>query len=304
MPAQGQDAQSLAILTEVDGAVSLSRAGSTSFSESVGFGTQLFENDRVRTSGSASVSIYYSNGDLLVIGANRTVTISDSSNPTTEGASQVQLDDRVSSSLANLSLHRSGEGEMAALSGLRSGGEQSSISVTSPMNSAVRGATPDFSWSTNDSFSLFRVRVFTSDGVVWEGESTEMTLTYPGEATSLVPGVDYLWKVSGEDLLDGVSSEVYRFNLLSAEDLDSISSAETSLADLYREASSSNYHFLLGSLYADAGLFEDAVEQFKALIQIYPGGVLAHELIAKVYVSRGQIDLAMSALRLATTNGQ
>ena len=58
----------------------------TSLLTPVGFGTQLFENDRVRTSGSASVSIYYSNGDLLVIGANRTVTISDSSNPTTEGA--------------------------------------------------------------------------------------------------------------------------------------------------------------------------------------------------------------------------
>ncbi len=304
MPAEGQDAESLAILTEVDGAVSLSRAGSTSFSESVGFGTQLFENDRVRTSGSASVSIYYSNGDLLVIGANRTVTISDSSNPTTEGASQVQLDDRVSSSLANLSLHRSGEGEMAALSGLRSGGEQSSISVTSPLNSAVRSSTPDFSWSTNDSFSLFRVRVFTSDGVVWEGESIEMTLSYPGEATALVPGVDYLWKVVGEDLLDEVGSDVYQFRVLSAEDLDSIASAEISLAEQYADGSKSNYHFLLGSLYADSGLLAEAAREFNALVQRYPRSILAHELIAEVYVSMGQVNLALNSLRIAAANAK
>ncbi len=298
--ALGQGLERVAVLTEVQGEVMFARGGSDTFSGTGEFGTPLYANDRVRTGESASASILYSNGDLLAIGAKRSILISDTAAGSTGGASRIEVDYRVSSSAVSLALHRSGDGEIAALSGLRSADERAIISIISPSNSAVRSSTPLLSWTASETFSLFRVRVFTSAGIIWEGESTSTNLVYPSDAPALNAGVDYFWQVFGENLLDVERSEIFRFRVLPSEALDAISDAEKNLATSNMEASSGSYHLLLGSLYAKSGLLGDAELEFKALVEKYPGSALAHELLAKVYADMGQIDLAMKVFRKAT----
>lgn len=300
----GQSSDRVAVLTEVKGQVLLARAGSDSFSAGVDFGTALYVDDRVRTGDASSVSVLYSNGDLLTIGANRSITISGESDGTSDGDSRIDVDARASSSAANLTLHRSGDGEIAALSGLRSTGKRASITILAPTNSAVRDASPRFSWVASKEFSLFRVRIFTSNGVVWEGESTSTSLEYPKDAPALATGVDYLWQVFGEDLLDEESSEISKMWVLSHETLSAITEAEANLAALNTESSSGNYHLLLGSLYAETGLLGNAVDEFKALVADYPDSALPHELLAKVFAEMGRMDLAMDALNQASAKSK
>ncbi|GMQ82532.1 MAG: hypothetical protein BMS9Abin05_1986 [Rhodothermia bacterium] len=302
--ALGQGLGRVAVLTDVQGQVMLARAGSDTFSGTGEFGTPLYTNDRLRTGESASASILYSNGDLLTIGASRSIMISNTADGLTGSASRIKVDKRVSSTAASLALHRSGDGEIAALSGLRSSVERATISVVSPSNSAVRSSTPLFSWTASETFSLFRVRVFNSTGIVWEGESTSTNLEYPSDAPVLNAGVDYLWQVFGENMLDVEGSEISRIRVLTQESLDMISEAEENLASSNIKASSGNYHLLLGSLYAESRLLSDAADEFKALIEEYPGTALPYELLAKIFAEMGRIDLAMDAFRTASANAK
>jgi len=299
--ARAQTGDRVAVMTEMTGEVTLARSGSSAFSGGNAFGTPLYARDRIKTGVNSSASLLYSNGDLLTIGANREVTItSDTSGDANDLVTNVDSD--VSASAASLALHRSGNGEIAAMSGLRSGGDDTSIELIAPLNSAVRSFYPTFEWSSEMTFSTYRVRVFSASGVVWEGETDQTSLDYPSSAPKLDASIEYLWQVTGEDMLDEEKSAVAKIRVLSSARVGEIEQAETDLSSLNGTQSTGNYRLLLGSLYAEAGLLDEAVDQFKSLATQYPDSQLPFELLATVYTEMGRTDLAMNALKMASSN--
>lgn len=294
----------VAILTEVRGDVKLARAGSDSFLEDAEFGTPLYRDDRIRTSKSASVSILYSNGDLLQLGSNRSVEIGSVSSDRDDDTERIEVNRQTSSSAANLALHRSGDGEIAALTGLRSATDRNTISIISPANSSVRTKMPVFEWTGGDHFDSYRLKLFTADGVVWEGESSSAVIVYPKTAPGLEPEIDYFWQVFGETLLDEESSDVSRLWILDDESIQMISEIETNLSLLNTGGYSDNYHLLAGSLYAEFRLFSEAIAEFSILASAYPSSALPFELLAQVYAEMGNTNLALNALRTSAANTQ
>jgi len=293
-----QNSDRVAVLTEVTGIVEYSQSGSGSFSQGASFGTALFTNDRLRTADGAKASVLFSNGDLLTVGSNRTIVIT-SGGFSAAGDESSRIDDEASLSAATLALHRSGEGEIAALSGLRSGGDERVVSVLAPSNSSIRETRPTFIWSASRSFSAYSIRIFNASGVIWQGSSEGNELKYPESAPDLAPGEEYFWQVTGEDLLDEYKSDVVTFSILTEQAQADVALAEQGLDDGTLDPAGSSYRLLKGSIYAKAGLLQDAIVEFKSLIELYPESPLGYELLAGVYAESGLSELAIATVQKA-----
>ena len=201
---------------------------------------------------------------------------------------------------ADLTLHRAGEGEIAVLGGLRGNDSNISVRLKSPMNTKTSSALPEFSWSVNDDFDIYRISVLSSNGVIWTGETDTNTMSYPESAPTLEPGTTYFWQVEAEAMLDVSRSEMSSFEVLSEEDSKALRIGLDSLELMYTESEQeANYHYLLGSLYAQYGVFGDAIQSFEWIAENHSDSPLAHRILGNLYAEIGRKDAAINSLQKA-----
>jgi hypothetical protein len=301
--ARAQATQQLALITEVSGAVSVARAGESTF-DPVTWGTQLFEGDRIKTDSDASASILFSNNNLLTLGSNSSMTIAGGSTPSSATPMR-EVDSDLLASASDLTLHRAGEGEIAALGGLRSGSSGNVLEPLSPRNTNIVATSPVFIWQSNGEFDAYRVKILSDEGLVWSGEATGFDLAYPADAPSLKPGTDYYWQVEGEDLLDTEKSSMVSFRILDPEIQTVIENGEARIGKLFGDdPESTNYYYVLGSFYAKHGMLESAVKSFSEIATRYPDAVLPNEILGRLYSDMGLTGDAISALQRAIDLGE
>jgi len=294
--AQGTD--HLALITEIKGSVSVARANASEF-KAVTWGTQLFEGDRVKTGSTASASILFSNNNLLTLGANSSMTISGGSTPSSASPMR-EVDSDLLASASDLTLHRAGEGEIAALGGLRSSASGSPLEPVSPRNTRIVSTAPVFVWESDGGYDSYRVKVLSDAGLVWSGETDGLSLAYPEDAPALAAGKDYYWQVEGEDLIDSDKSAMVSFKILSAESQAVVVAGENQIRELFREEpESTNYFYVLGSFYTKHGMLESAVKTFSEIALRYPDAPLPNEILGRLYSDMGLTGSAVAALQRA-----
>jgi Tetratricopeptide repeat len=288
-----QAQEQMAIITEIDGEVSISRASGGS-AVTARWGIQLFAGDVVQTGSGAKASILFSNSNLLAMGANSQMEISGAQ------TSSRNVDPTLLADVSELTLHRSGEGELAALGGLRSGASRDEIRPLSPRNTLARATRPEFSWSTSAVFDSYTVSVLGDDGVLWSGPTASTSLIYPENAPTLSPGNTYWWRVEGEDMLDVTSSDLSTFSVLSEAQLEAVVEAETQIDALFADGENRASHdFLLGSFYAKEGLAGNALAAFERIAETHPESTLLYQILGKLYSETGQKDRSIAALQRA-----
>ena len=207
------------------------------------------------------------------------------------------MDPTLLADVSDLTLHRTGAGEIAALGGLRSGGDQEAIDPLSPRHTRVRADRPVFSWNADGEFDLFTVTVLSDDGTVWSGTTTGTEMAYPEDAPVLEPGVTYYWRVEGEALLDTTRSGLVAFEVVAPDEVARLNEAEADLMGRMEEGDARD--FLLGSFYAKQGLHAEAITVFERLAERQPDAPLALEILGKLYYETGRKDLAVKSLQKA-----
>jgi len=284
----------VALLTEVSGSVDVARAGSNTFN-TADWGSPLFEGDRVRTAAGAEAVVLFSNNNLTTVSAGNTFTVSG-----TAPGSGRSVSGSIISSDADLTLHRAGQGEIEVLGGLRNSGANSVLGLTYPVNTRVMTSRPTFAWTAGDDFEVYTLSLRSSAGVIWEGETEDTSLDLPSDVPALEAGQTYYWEVTGEAMLDEVSSGLMSFEIMDATSQTALDEGIASLEEMYAgEELGSAYYYLLGTLYAQHGALGEAIGAFEWIAEHHPASGSVHRILGNLYAEAGMKDDAIRALKKA-----
>ena len=97
----------LAVISDVQGSVFLNTAGSEEPLKAV-FGTQLVQGDQIETGRKASVTMLFSNGNLISLGANSNITISGNQS----GGSSRNIGSGMAGNFSDLAMRQDNKGEI------------------------------------------------------------------------------------------------------------------------------------------------------------------------------------------------
>jgi len=287
----------LAIVSDVSGDVFLKKAGKSREVKAV-FGMQLIEGDQVKTNPMASASMLFSNGDLLHVGPNSSIAISAQE----KGDQITQISKELATSFSDLVMRQDKDGEMGVIMKLRSDTYSEQIMPLSPCNTGILTNRPGISWATEKPADEFVVRLYNSEGLVWEKKTTDTHLEFPEKEAILEYGASYFWNVEGQDLINSFRSLNQKFTILSEESIEELNAEKQKLLTLFPDhPDCSSLHSLLGSLYAKKGLYEEAIHEFEIVRDSNPEATLPHEILGGLYNDVGKKDLAIKELKQALT---
>jgi hypothetical protein len=301
LPGQ-QSGQCLAIITELNGNVQFRRAANTEFIEAA-WGTQLFQEDQVKTSAGSEVSLLFSDNNVVTLGPNGSIIISGkkAADPKPEGIVR-NISSAAMINISGLTLKKDKKKDVGALAGLRSDVTEQSIELKSPINTLIKTNRPSFSWTANEPFDQYIVNLYNSRGLVWSVKVSGNSMKYPESEKELEFGESYFWNVEGETLIENDKSAFFKFSILSLEKSKEVTEQEDMIMNSFRdEPGSSNLHSVLGAFYIDLGLLQDAINEFQAISEINKDATLPHEILSSLYSDVGNKDKAIEELQKALT---
>jgi hypothetical protein len=151
---------------------------------------------------------------------------------------------------------------------------QSTLRLISPVGTVVPATTVTFAWKPVDGATDYRVTLRDDEGNdLWESETKTTTITYDGPS-KLVMGRSYRWLATALQNSDVLSSASAVMRVVSAEENQRIE-------ELRRGSSSSaESHLLLGMLYEELNMPEQALAEYQKLPAAAPGSWLETEIAA------------------------
>ena len=290
-----QELSIIAIISDVQGDVSVMKLSRTGPLKAI-FGMQLTPGDQVKTDKKSSVTILFSDGNMISLGPSSNMTISG--NEPGEGAKNIGAG--LAGSFSDLTLRRDSKGEMGVLMDLRAGESEQFIIPTSPCNTMIRSNRPTLAWESAKTADTYVVKLFNSGGLVWQKETSDTQLSFPEDEPGLVFGESYFWNVEGTELIHSFKSLNQKFTILPKEEIEKINIREEKIRSMFAEdPNSSSCHSVLGAFYAQEGMYEDAIMEFVLVKEANPAASLPHEILAKLYRDVGKKDLAIIELEKA-----
>ncbi len=285
----------LAVLSDVRGSVSLKKPHMNNTVKAV-FGMQLEQGDQVSTNEDSRATVLFSNGNLINLGANSNMTISGS----TSGGSNRNVGAGLAGNFSSLALRQDNRGEVGVLIDLRSDESVQLIVPITPCNTRICQTRPSLVWESTRPADEYVVRLYNSQGLVWEVRTEKNRLDFPADQDPLEYGASYFWNVEGEDLIHSFRSLNQKFTVLDKDELEKMKGEEQRIRALFADdPDNSSCHSLLGTCYADLGLFEDAIKEFELVREFNPGATLPHEILGSLYSDVGKKDLAINELQKA-----
>jgi hypothetical protein len=173
--------------------------------------------------------------------------------------------------------------ELTKKAGVLMGGKAEGVSfaLLSPVGTVVRTTRPTFHWQPLDGASAYVVNIYDSS-FSKVATSPQLSATQWTIPSSLRHGIAYLWQVTA--LKDGkeIKSPVQpapeaRFKILEQAKVDELERVRRAYP---------NSHLLLGTLYAQAGLLDDAERELRALVAANPKSSVAQRLLHNVRMIR------------------
>jgi len=299
LSAQSDGNKCLAVITDLKGDVEVRRANNDKLNGD--WGLQLYNGDKIKTLRASSVSLIFSNGNLVNLGGNSSIEISGGKESSEEDFERSRNVNRAMiGNFAALTQKREKQKEVGVLAGLRSVGSKPPIELISPCNTSIINNRPSFEWFTEIPVDEFEIKLFDKNGLVWSAKVTGNKIEYPENAKTLDFGETYFWHIEGESLLESYKSLNYEFSILSEEQIDEVKSQETLIKELVKDnINSSNYHSLLGAYYFNTGLLENAIIEFKKVSEKNPDSAIVHEILGQLYTYTGKKDMAIQELNKA-----
>ncbi len=152
-----------------------------------------------------------------------------------------------------------------------------SFRLIAPVNLVVETDRPTLRWQGLDGAATFRVTVFDENlNKIAESESLITTEWTP--TSSLRRGQTYIWQVRAsannrEIVAPPPAATRVRFKVVEQAKIEEIANARRAYA---------KSHLILGLLYANAGLLDDAEREFKLLVKANPQSTVARKLLGSV----------------------
>jgi tetratricopeptide (TPR) repeat protein len=288
-----------AIITDIQGSVLIKRSQKSDFVNAV-WGIQLFAGDHLKTMDQSSVSLLFSNNNLIMLGANSTLTIAQNQINTDQSTlPSLNLSVEFPEQVPLLSFRKKKNGEVGALAGLRSGGGNE-IVLISPRNSKISNLKPKFRWQSYKEYESYKITLYNDQGKLWTRTVNGSPYQLADVDENLVPGKSYFWYVEGQDLFDTKRSESIQFEVPDMDEYDEFNSRSDDILKMFENNSSSNsYHLVLGSFYEKEGYYLDAIAIFEKISHMNHRASLPHQILGNLYQKIGLKDMAIHELEKA-----
>jgi hypothetical protein len=149
--------------------------------------------------------------------------------------------------------------------------------LLAPVNIVVETDRPTLRWQGLDGAASYRVTVF-DENLNKVAESDSLVATEWTATPALRRGQTYIWQVRAnannrESVAPGPGASRVRFRVLDQAKIEEIANARRAYA---------NSHLILGLLYANAGLLDDAEREFNALLKANTQSTVARKLLGSV----------------------
>jgi len=275
-----------AVLTSCKGPVTIVRAGGTPTPAS--FGASLTEGDEVKTGAGAEAEIMFASGNWVSVGANSSMRI--------KGQPAVKQKEQNFEVVQNFLKLKSTEGT-SSISGLRSGEKSNDLVATSPCQTKVRDAHPEFTWTAEDPSLELELAVYDGKGMIWKKTvAGATTAAYPADAPALTPSVSYSWTLETSDPMVSppLRTPASFFEIIAKDDVTSLDS-ELAAIDTKKPGATS-YHLMRASLFFDRGLVADAITETQAAVAADPENPSLHAILGRLYAETGRTSEAMSEM--------
>jgi hypothetical protein len=282
-----------AILASVKGRVDV--AGHDGAPQRATFGRGLERGDRVIVAPGGSATVYLSDGNVIELGENSTVTIGGTVK--SKGAGGAELPGAVYSQVSKFVTAGSRATGLVAMSTMR-GGEESAPIIEEPRKSDVTTDRPAFRWRAVAGATRYRVSVSGDEGDVWTREVAAPNCDYPSDAAALKRDGDFLWKLEALGDKGTLREETSVFHVIPAEMATAVDGDLKRIGESTGAASPAA-HFLAGSYLSARGLYGDAQRHFSELIRLSPDSPSPHEALGNVYRAVGLMDLAAAEFQRA-----
>jgi hypothetical protein len=256
------------------------------------FGMPLDAGDEIRTGADSQAEIHFDNGQWVQIGPNSSTQVHGAKTASGTAASAGEKSFELVQNFLKL---KDAEGT-SSLARLRSGDKAVALRAASPVQTKIREGVPTFRWSATDPSTELRLTIYSDKGVHWKQDVSvgSSTLTYPGDAPALEPGVTYSWVLETTDPLvfPPLRSEAAFFEVLSQQETRGL---EESLSGIERGAkpSDSTYHLFCASLYFSHGLMEEAISETTKALEVDPQNSELHAILARLYAETGRTQDAL-----------
>ena len=162
----------------------------------------------------------------------------------------------------------------------RSGSDdEDSFDLLGPDGIAVRSDRPTFRWQLLPGAESYEVTVVDSNGeIVARGQnlppkSKEMEWSVPQEQAPLLRGGEYKWQAAAIRRGESILSPLARFRVVPQHELNHL---------IHLEAQNPPIRLALGAAYAEYGLMEDALREFKELEKVNPQTPVIQRLIRQI----------------------
>jgi hypothetical protein len=290
-----QEPTVLAVISDVTGEVFIKKMNKSEPQKAL-FGIQLAQGDQITTSKKSNVTLLFSNGQMIGLGPNSQMIISGN----TTADNSKNIGSALAGNFSNLTLRRDNKGEVGVLMDLRAGESEQFIIPMSPCNTMIRTNLPELSWESLKPADTYMVRLFNTDGLVWEKETSDTRLPYPEHAPPLTFGESYFWNVEGLELIHSFKSLNQKFSILPKHEIEAVNDREEEIKTMFADdLNSSSFHSVLGAYYAQMGMLEEAIHEFIQVKKANPDASLPHEILGKLYRDVGKKDLAIKELQEA-----
>jgi hypothetical protein len=152
--------------------------------------------------------------------------------------------------------------------------------LLSPKGKIIESDRPALNWGSLEGATEYVVTVYDADSNQ-VAKSSPLATTRWSLPNALKRGVIYSWEVSAkkgneEIIAPAPPAPPAKFKVLEQMKYDELSRAKRAY----------NSHLVLGTLYAQAGLFDEAEQEFKSLVAANPNSKLAKKLLRSVQTLR------------------
>jgi len=157
------------------------------------------------------------------------------------------------------------------------GSEQPEFKLIAPIGIVIETDRPALRWSALPGATSYTVMIY-DESLTKVATSPAITSSEWTSTTPLARGKTYVWQVralkDGEEVVAPAASRSRaKFRVLEQSKLDEIRRARST---------NGNSHLMMGVVYADAGLVEEAEREFAELVRANPQSSTARKLLASV----------------------
>jgi hypothetical protein len=297
-------AEPVAVIAAVKGKVEVTPAKAKSPVRAA-FGRALEHGDKVSVASGGSATVFFNDGNVIELAEKSAITIGGRA-AKGSGAIPTDVYARVSSYVTAGS-RQTGLVTMASMRGP----DESAPLILSPRKTSILADDPFLSWRYVPGAVRYRVRVSTSDGKeLWTREmnaptgpttvGTDVSFPYPADVAKLKGDTDVEWEVQALDANGVIRRESTIVRVLSPSAREEV---RTNLASIVSGVGGDTAagHFLAGSYLAGLDIYEDALDQFRLLVDLDPKAPGPHETLGNAYYQVGLVDLAAAEFQQALT---